>query len=133
VKYMLDTNMCIFLIRKKSEMVIQRLLKCSPGEVGISSITLAELQYGVEKSRDVKRNREALAEFIMPLEIALFDEAAAEKYGIIRTELERSGQPIGAMDMLIGAHAASLGTVLVTNNLREFIRIKHLKTADWTE
>ena len=132
MKFMLDTNICIFLIKRKPETVLHQLQKCRPGEVGISSITMAELLYGAEKSQHVKKNKDALAEFILPLEIAAFDDAAAERYGAVRAELEKSGLPIGSMDMLIGSHALSIGSVLVTNNLREFKRIKHLKIVDWS-
>jgi tRNA(fMet)-specific endonuclease VapC len=133
MKYMLDTNACIFLIKRKPEAVLRRLEKCLPGEVGISSITLAELHYGVEKSMHVQRNRDALDGFTLPLEMAPFDEQAAKNYGAVRAALESAGTPIGAMDMLIGAHALSLGVTLITNNTREFKRIKQLKTADWTK
>src|SRR5581483_82946 len=97
------------------------------GDIGISSITLAELRYGVEKSQQIQKNRQALDEFILPLEIADFDEMAAEAYGTIRAALEKVGRPIGSMDMLIGAHALALGAALVTNNTKEFRRIKNLK------
>jgi tRNA(fMet)-specific endonuclease VapC len=86
----------------------------------------------VEKSQQVEKNRQALDEFILPLEIADFDEKAAESYGKVRTLLERTGKPIGSMDMLIGAHALSLGVTLVTNNTSEFKQIKKLKIADWS-
>jgi tRNA(fMet)-specific endonuclease VapC len=133
MKYMLDTDTCIFLIRRKSEAVLRRLEKCLPGEVGISSITLAELHYGIEKSMQVQRNRGALDGFTLPLEMAPFDEHASASYGAVRAALESAGTPIGAMDMLIGTHALSLGVTLITNNTREFKRIKRLKTADWTK
>jgi len=132
MKFLLDTNTCIFLIKRRPETVIHHLQECLPGEVGISSITLAELRYGVEKSTHTHRNREALAEFVLPLEIAPFDEDASASYGAIRAELEKAGTPIGSMDMLIGAHALSIGATLVTNNTREFKRIKKLKIVDWT-
>lgn len=132
MKYMLDTNACIFLIKRKPEAILRHLEKCLPGEVGISSITLAELNYGVEKSMQVLRNRDALDRFVVPLEIATFDEHAARSYGAVRAALETAGTPKGGMDMLIGAHALSLGVTLITNNTREFKRIKRLRTADWT-
>jgi tRNA(fMet)-specific endonuclease VapC len=133
MKYLLDTNICIYLIKKRTEMVLKHLQKCRAGEVGISSITLAELEYGVEKSSQPEHNRAALAEFVTPLEILPFDAVCAEKYGAVRAELEKAGTPIGSMDMLIGAHALCVGAVLVTNNVREFNRIKKLKVADWTK
>ncbi|HMK43458.1 MAG TPA: type II toxin-antitoxin system VapC family toxin [Dissulfurispiraceae bacterium] len=131
MRYMLDTNICIYLIKKSPENVLHRFRKHTVGEIGISSITLAELSFGVEKSMHIERNRQALEEFVAPLDIAPFDEKAASAYGSIRTDLERGGTPIGAMDLLIAAHAASLGVTLVTNNVREFNRIRKLKVADW--
>ena len=132
MKFMLDTNICIYLIKRQSTRIIENLKKHTAGEVGISSITLAELQYGVAKSQRRKQNRIALEEFVMPLEIASFDEKAAETYGLIRSQLEKIGKPIGSLDTLIGAHALCLGVTLVTNNIREFERIKNLKVVDWT-
>ncbi len=129
---MLDTNTCIFVIRKKSPAVRERFERYQVGDVGISTITLSELRYGVAKSKHKEKNAQALEEFIIPLEIAPFDDEAAKSYGDVRTSLERAGTPVGAMDMLIAAHAISLGTVLVTNNTREFRRIPRLELADWT-
>lgn len=132
MKFMLDTDTCIYLIKHKSPEVLKHFKAYSVGDIGISSITLAELRYGVAKSQYIQKNREALDEFILPLEIADFDEKAAKAYGDIRAALEKAGNPIGSMDMLIGAHALSLEVTLVTGNTREFRRIKSLKTADWT-
>lgn len=132
MKFMLDTNICIYLIKRKSQKIIERLKKHTVGEIGISSITLAELQYGVAKSRHKKQNQTALEEFALPLDIAPFDEKAAESYGIVRSQLEKIGKPIGSLDTLIGAHALSLGVTIVTNNTKEFKRIKSLKIVDWT-
>jgi len=129
---LLDTNICIYLIKQKPEKLLRHFKTHSVGDIGISSITLAELRFGVEKSRQVERNRQALDELVLPLEIADFDENAAESYGKVRTALEREGKPIGSMDMLIGAHALSLGVTLVTNNTSEFKQIKHLRIADWS-
>jgi tRNA(fMet)-specific endonuclease VapC len=132
MRYMLDTNICIYLIKQKPEKVLRQFKAHSVGEIGISSITLAELRYGVERSQQVQKNRQALEEFILPLEIAAFDEAAADVYGNMRAGLEQAGTPVGSMDMLIGALALSLGVTLVTNNLREFKKIKNLKVVDWS-
>ena len=132
MRYMLDTNICRYLIKQKPEKVLRHFKAHSVGEIGISSITLAELRYGVERSQQVQKNRQALEEFALPLEIAAFDETAAEVYGSVRAGLEQAGTPVGAMDMLIGAHALSLGVTLVTNNLREFKKIKNLKVVDWS-
>jgi tRNA(fMet)-specific endonuclease VapC len=133
MEYMLDTNICIYLIKQKPAKVLRHFKTHSVGDIGISSITLAELRFGIEKSQQVEKNRQALNEFIMPLEIASFDEKAAENYGKIRSLLEKEGRPVGSMDMLIGAHALSLGVTLVTNNTNEFKQIKNLKVADWSK
>ncbi len=132
MKFMLDTNICIYLIKQKPVKVLRHFKSRSIGDIGISTISLAELRYGVSKSQHVEKNQQALNEFILPLEVADFDGKAAEEYGIIRAELEKKGKPIGSMDMLIGAHALSLGATLVTNNIREFKGIKHLKVVDWS-
>jgi tRNA(fMet)-specific endonuclease VapC len=132
MKFMLDTNICIYIIKQKPQKVLEHFRRYLAGDIGISSITLAELQYGVAKSRHVLENQEALKEFVLPLEIAQFDEEAARAYGTVRAGLEKSGKPIGAMDTLIGAHALSLGLTLVTNNTKEFKQIKNLKVVDWT-
>jgi tRNA(fMet)-specific endonuclease VapC len=133
MKYLLDTNICLYLIKKKPATVLRRLLATAPGDVGISSITLSELEYGVEKSAQRDKNKLALARFVAPLEIAPYDHAACAEYGRIRTALEKAGQPIGPLDTLIAAHARSLGVVLVTNNVREFRRVPDLKINDWTQ
>lgn len=132
MKYMIDTNICIYLIKKKPEKVLRHFKTHAIGDIGISSITLAELRYGVEKSQHVQKNREALYEFLLPLEIADFDDEAAASYGTVRAALEKAGTPVGSMDMLIGAHSLSIGATLVTNNVREFKHIKGLNIADWS-
>ena len=132
MKYMLDTNICIYLIKQKPEKVLRHFKTHSIGDIGISSITLAELRFGVEKSQQIQNNRQALDEFTLPLEIADFDERAAMTYGAVRAALEKAGTPVGSMDMLIGAHALSLDVTLVTNNIREFKQIKNLKVVDWS-
>ncbi len=132
MKYMLDTNICIYLIKKKPEKALRHFKAHSIGDIGISSITIAELRYGVEKSQQVQKNREALYEFLLPLEIVDFDDKAAVSYGTVRVALEKAGTPVGSMDMLIGAHALSLGATLVTNNVREFRHLKGLNIADWS-
>ena len=99
--------------------------------MAVSAITLAELEYGAAKSSRPDQNREALLVFASPLEILPFDDNAALHYGDIRTYLERSGQSIGAMDMLIAAHARSIPLTLVTNNTREFSRVPNLLVENW--
>jgi tRNA(fMet)-specific endonuclease VapC len=131
MKLMLDTNICIYIIKQQPAAVLKRFLEYQIGDICISSITLAELRYGVAKSAHKEKNAKALDEFIVPLETVSFDEAAAHVYGEIRAALERAGTPIGAMDMLIAAHALSLGISLVTNNSREFAHISALTSIDW--
>jgi len=129
--YLLDTDTCIALIKQKPRRALDRLLALPLGAVGLSSITLAELLYGVAKSEHKERNRNALEEFLLPLEIADFDAKAADAYGLVRAGLEKEGKPIGPLDTQIGAHALNLGVVLVTHNMREFKRIPNLKLEDW--
>ncbi|MEN8263819.1 MAG: type II toxin-antitoxin system VapC family toxin [Nitrospirota bacterium] len=131
MKFMLDTNICIYIIKQKPARVLKRFAQYSAGDIFLSSVTLAELRYGVEKSLHVQQNHDALNGFTVPLEIASFDEKAADEYGKVRAQLEKKGQPIGSMDMLIGAHAISLGVTLVTNNTKEFRRIKGLSVKNW--
>ena len=132
MKLLLDTNICIYIIKQKPASVLQRFLEYQIGDIGISTITLAELRYGVAKSAYREKNSKALNEFIIPLEVVSYDESAAQAYGDIRASLEKAGMPIGSMDMLIAAHAVSLGIPLVTNNTREFLRIPSLNLIDWT-
>ncbi|KAF0219216.1 MAG: PilT domain-containing [Geobacteraceae bacterium] len=132
MKLMLDTNICIYIIKQRPAAVLKHFLEYQIGDIGISSITISELRYGVAKSAHREKNAKALDEFIIPLEVVSFDEEAAHVYGDIRATLEKGGTPIGAMDMLIAAHAVSLGIPLVTNNPREFGRIPALKIIDWT-
>ena len=131
--FMLDTNMCIFIIKKKHEKVLKQLMKNRKKGLCISSITLAEMEFGIENAEQEykERNRIALMEFLTIMEIKYFDENAAKEYGIIKKELKDRKCLIGSFDMLIGAHAKSLKMTLVTNNTREFERIPDLKLADW--
>ncbi|MCZ6801175.1 MAG: type II toxin-antitoxin system VapC family toxin [Nitrospirae bacterium] len=131
MKVMLDTNICIYIIKRQPPAVLDRFTGFAVGDVGISVITLAELEYGAGKSRDEKKNRHALKQFITPLEVARFDHAAAIVYGTIRAELERKGRLIGSMDLLIAAHARSLGVPLVTNKESEFKRVQGLRIENW--
>lgn len=133
MKYLLDTNICIALIRQKSASALKRLAAQTPGDVGVSVITVAELQFGVAKSANPSQNQQALDQFLLPLEILDFDQHSAVVYGRIRRQLEHQGKPIGAMDLLIAAHAYSLEAILVTNNTREFARIPDLRLEDWTQ
>ncbi len=131
MRFLLDTNICIYLIKKSPENILKKFESCLIGDIGISSITLSELFFGVEKSQHTHQNQQALEAFITPLEIAPFDEDAAACYGKIRANLEKKGLPIGSLDFLIAAHALSLSVTLVTNNTKEFSRVKKLKLENW--
>lgn len=132
MKYMLDTNICIYAIKHKPETVIKNFLSHDPEEICVSVVTYAELMHGVEKSMAIEKNRIALSLFLSPITVLDFHALAAEEYGKIRAELERQGRPIGPMDMLIAGHAKSEGLVLVTNNTKEFCRVEGLMVEDWT-
>ena len=131
MRYLLDTNICIYLIKKKPLQVLEKLRTLAIVDVGISAVTLAELEFGVAKSSRPQQNNEALQTFVVPLEILPFDDRAACSYGEIRAYLEKKGQPIGSLDMLIAAHASSLSLTLVTNNLREFKKVPGLDVESW--
>jgi len=132
MRFMLDTDSCIYVIKRRPPGVLRRLRLHNVGDVGISSITLAELAFGAAKSQHPEANRAALDEFVLPLEVAPFDALAAKSYGTVRAELERKGALIGPLDTLIAAHALSLSVTLVTHNTREFSRVAGLLVADWT-
>ncbi len=133
MRYMLDTNICIYAIKHKPEKVFHRLQGVDPEDVCVSSVTYAELVHGVEKSSAVEKNRLALSMLLANIEILDFDVNAADRYGKIRADLEKGGVPIGPLDMMIAGHALSLGYTVVTNNLKEFSRVKELKTENWAE
>lgn len=133
MKVMLDTNTCIAIIRQKSPQVLKRFKAYKVGDIGISWVTLAELEFGVAKSQHLEKNQAALDEFVLPLEIANFDRGVARVYGRVRAMLEKKGLPIGSLDIMIGAHALSLGVTLATNNTREFSRITGLTIVDWLD
>jgi len=131
MKFMLDTNTCIYIIKRRPQTVLERFASHPVGDIGISVMTLAELEYGASKSSNPARNREALEQFVVPLEIAAFDRSATLTYGKIRALLEKKGRPIGSMDMLIAAHALTLDVRLVTNNVKEFKRVPNLRVENW--
>ena len=133
MRYMLDTNICIYIIREKPIKVLKKLCTFDLSDIVISAITHSELEYGVAKSNRRKENHEALIKFLAPLEIVPYDDKAAAYYGQIRTHLEKKGTVIGAMDMLIGAHAKSIPVTLVTNNMGEFKRIPGLRVENWAK
>ena len=130
-KYILDTNICIYIIKKKPVKVFNKFKELTPGTVCISSITLAEMQQGIGKSSQPAKNQDALDQFLLPLDILEFNALAAVEYGKIRSTLEKAGTPIGSFDMLIAAHAKSMRAVLVTNNTKEFDRVPDLKIENW--
>ncbi len=133
MRYMLDTNICIYAIKHKPEKVFQKLQEVEPEDVCVSSVTYAELVHGVEKSVAVEKNRLALSMLLANIEILDFDADAADCYGKIRADLEKKGTPIGPLDMMIAGHAQSLGYTVVTNKVKEFSKVQDLKIENWAE
>jgi tRNA(fMet)-specific endonuclease VapC len=131
IAYLLDTDTCIYLIKKKNPRALVKLQSMEIGTVGISSITLSKLEYGVARSTKPQQNKLALAHFLAPLEIMPFDDQAAAQYGPIRALLESNGTPIGPLDTLIASHALALDAIIVTNNIREFARVPKLVIENW--
>lgn len=131
--YMLDTNICIYVMKNRPEKVLERFRKELDNGICISSITLAELEYGMKHSSNPVKNEQSLLKFLLPLSILLFGPAAASAYGEIRAYLQRRGTPIGSLDMLIAGHARAEDLILVTNNIREFERVPDLKLENWAE
>lgn len=131
--YMLDTNICIYVMKNKPERVLERFRKELDSGICISSITLAELEYGMKHSSNPVKNEQSLLKFLLPLSILSFGPAVASAYGEIRAYLQRSGTPIGPLDMLIAGHARAENLILVTNNIREFERVPDLKLENWAE
>jgi len=129
--YMLDTNICIYAIKKKYESVLEKLNENRFLGVFISSITLSELEYGVANSMYPEKNAVALVEFLSVIKVVPFDEFAAKEYGIIKTDLKKRNCLIGPLDTLIAAHAKSSDLILATNNTREFSRVQGLKLENW--
>ena len=133
MRYLLDTNICIYLIKKRPTEVLEQFRKHSPQDVAISTITLFELQYGIEKSRYRQRSESALVKFLLPLNLVDLDRSAAMEAAAIRAELEKEGRPIGPYDLLIAGLAISRDMVLVSNNTKEFERIVGLDIENWVE
>lgn len=130
--FMLDTNICVQIIRRRAPYALQRLTEQTIDTVCLSSLTVAELEYGVAKSSQPAQNQRALEQFLLPLAIVPFDEQDAQVYGWVRAALEAQGQPIGAIDTLLAAQALRHALTLVTNNVREFARVPGLQLEDWT-
>lgn len=132
MRWMLDTDTCIAAI-KHNPGVIKTLRSKNPGQIGISTVTMGELCFGVEASSRPEQNREALWEFLLPLEIAPYDDTCASRYGSVRAMLRKKGRPIGALDTMIAAHAVALGVILVTHNTRKFGEVEGLSLDDWLD
>jgi tRNA(fMet)-specific endonuclease VapC len=128
---MLDTNMCIYIIKKKTEGVLEELQNKRKDGLAISTITLAELEYGNENSQYKEKNKMALIQFLTIIDVKPFDEKASKEFGKIKKDLKDRKCLIGPYDMLIGAHAKSLGLILVTNNLKEVEMINDLRIENW--
>ena len=133
IKYLIDTNICIYIMNKRPIGIIHKFKQFDVGEIGVSTITVSELQYGVSKSKNRRLNKQRIEEFLSPLEILPYDEIAATIYGDIRLQLEKRGEPIGPLDLLIAAHALSRNLVLISNNEKEFKRVKNLKVENWVK
>jgi len=129
--YLLDTNTCIFLKNRKPLHVLDRLKSALNKGIVISSITVAELQFGIYNSQNIEKNRISLTEFLAPFTIIDFDDSDAETFGKIRSRLKKQGKLIGPYDMLIAAQAITKNMILVTNNTEEFNRISELRIEDW--
>ena len=133
MRYLLDTNICIYLIKKRPAEVLDRFRQHSPKDVAISTITLFELQYGIEKSQYRQRSEDALTKFLQPLDLIDLDRSSAIEAANIRAQLARNGMPIGPYDLLIAGLARSMDMTLVTNDTREFERIADLRLENWVE
>lgn len=133
MRYLLDTNACVDYLTGRYPSVAARLRALGSSDVCLSSVVVAELRYGADKSAHVRRNHRMLDTLMDKIPCQAFDDAAAAAYGKVRSDLERRGRPIGSNDMLIAAHALSLGLVLVTDNVREFGRVKGLSLENWRE
>ena len=128
---MLDTNICIYIIKNKPKSVIEKFKNYNIGDISLSSITISELYYGVYKSNYVQKNLLALEQFLQPFNIVNYDLQASIEYGKIRAILEKQGNIIGGLDMQIAAHAKSLDMTLITNNTKEFLRVENLVIDNW--
>ena len=132
MRFMLDTNICIYAIKHRPQAVVAALRQNASAGLGVSAITVAELEFGVANSGSV-RNAAALQQFLEPLSIADFDRVAARTYGRVRAHLEAAGTPIGPLDTQIAAHALALDVTLVSNNLSEFARVPGLRLVNWAD
>ena len=128
---MLDTDMCSYIIKERPASVLHHFQELDMENICISVITYAELMYGVERSSSKRVNHSVIKDFTRHLDVMKWDIDAADQYAVVRTELEANGTPIGAMDMMIAAHAKSLKVVLVTNNKKHFTKVKGLEIENW--
>lgn len=133
IKYLIDTNICIYIMNKRPIGIIHKFKLFDVGEIGVSTITVSELHYGVSKSKNRRLNKQRIDEFLSPLEILPYDEIAATVYGDIRVQLEKRGEIIGPLDLLIAAHTLSRDLVLISNNEKEFKRVNNLKIENWVK
>ncbi len=133
IKYLVDTDICIYIMNKRPTGIIHKFKLFDVGEIGVSTITVSELQYGVSKSENHRLNKQRIEEFLAPLEILPYDEMAANIYGDIRFQLEKRGEPIGPLDLLMAAHALSRNLILISNNEKEFKRVRNLKVENWVK
>ena len=133
MQYLLDTNICIYIAKQKPAKVLARLGRLRPGDAGMSVITYLELVYGAWKSQHREANLQRIQELVRLIPVLPLDAGVAARYGQMRAQLEKKGLPIGAYDLLIAAHALSLGLTLVTNNAREFGRVADLEIENWAE
>jgi tRNA(fMet)-specific endonuclease VapC len=131
--YLLDTNICIYIINKKPQQVVEHIKNFEPPQIKLSAISIGELEYGVSKSKYREKNRTALLDFASAFDIVEFNDKDAEVYGLIRADLENRGEVIGPYDMQIAAQAITRDLILVTNNVEEFSRISNLKYENWVE
>ena len=132
-KYLIDTDICIYIMNKRPTGIIHKFKLFDVGEIGVSTITVSELQHGVSKSKNRRLNKQRIEEFLSPLEILPYDEIAASIYGDIRLQLEKRGEPIGPLDLLIAAHALSRNLILISNNEKEVKRVRNLKVENWVK
>lgn len=130
--YMLDTNICIYVMQQRPQAVLERFHRELNGGLCISSITLAELEFGMQNSSNPAKNMQALLRFLAPISVLPFGASAASEYGVIRAHLQQQGTPIGPLDMLIAAHCLAENLTLVTNNVCEFERVPDLEVENWT-
>lgn len=131
MNYLIDTNICIYIMNQRPPEIIDKCRQLAPGDIAVSAITVSELQYGAAKSSNPSKNQARIDEFLVPFEILPYDMKVAKTYGTIRFELEKQGMPIGPLDFLIAAHALNRGLILVTSNEKEFIRIENLRVENW--